>query len=50
MNPGNPVLPNGSAGSGVPVLTTAGTYSSTLFFDGSLYGLDSNDLIAIDLP
>jgi hypothetical protein len=30
--------------------TTAGTFSSSLFFDGSLYGLSGNDIFAIDLP
>jgi hypothetical protein len=30
--------------------TTAGTFSSALFFDGSLVGLGNNDLFAIDLP
>jgi hypothetical protein len=30
--------------------TTACTWSATLFFDGSLYGLAGNDLDAIDLP
>ncbi len=30
--------------------TTSGTFGSTLFFDGSLYGLGSNDIYAIDLP
>ena len=30
--------------------TTSGTYSSTLFFDGSSFGLDANDVFAIDLP
>jgi len=30
--------------------TTSGTFASTLFFDGSLYGLGSNDVYAIDLP
>jgi hypothetical protein len=30
--------------------TTACTFSPTLFFDGSLWGLDANDLDAIDLP
>ena len=29
---------------------TAGTFSSTLFFDGSVYGLAANDVVAIDLP
>ena len=29
---------------------TAGTYSSTLYFDGSLFGLAANDIVAIDLP
>jgi len=29
---------------------TAGTFSSTLFFRGSTYGLGGNDLFAIDLP
>ncbi len=29
--------------------TTAGTYSSTLFFDGSVYGV-TGDIFAIDLP
>lgn len=29
---------------------TVGAYDSTLFFDGSLYGLGSNNLHAIDLP
>jgi hypothetical protein len=30
--------------------TTLGTFASALFFDGSLYGLGSNDVFAIDLP
>ena len=30
--------------------TTAGTYSSTLYFDGSLSGLGANNITAIDLP
>jgi PKD repeat protein len=30
--------------------TTAGTFSTALFFDGSVYGLGSNDVVAIDLP
>ena len=30
--------------------TTAGTYASTLFFDGSSLGLGANDVFAIDLP
>ena len=30
--------------------TTAGTYSSTLYFDGSVHGLAANDVFAIDLP
>ncbi|MGH3135631.1 MAG: hypothetical protein ACRDPV_03950, partial [Gaiellaceae bacterium] len=30
--------------------TTAGTYSSVLFFDGSAFGLAANDVFAIDLP
>jgi hypothetical protein len=30
--------------------TTTGTYSPTLHFDGSLYGLGANDVSAIDLP
>ena len=29
---------------------TAGTYSSTLYFDGSAFGLSANDVFAIDLP
>jgi hypothetical protein len=29
---------------------TAGTYSSTLFFDGSVYGLSLNDVWAVELP
>ncbi len=29
---------------------TSGSYSSPLFFDGSLYGLASNDVMAVDLP
>ncbi len=29
---------------------TSGSYASSLFFDGSLYGLRGNDLFAIDLP
>jgi len=29
---------------------TAGTYSPTLYFDGSAWGLDANDVEAIDLP
>ncbi len=28
---------------------TTGTYSSTLLFDGSLYGLDTNDITGLDL-
>ena len=31
-------------------VTTTCTFSPTLFFDGSLWGLDANDLDAIDLP
>lgn len=31
-------------------ITTAGSYVPSLFFDGSLYGLTSNDVRAIDLP
>jgi uncharacterized protein YjiK len=31
-------------------LNTTGTYSSTLWFDGSVHGLGSNDVLAIDLP
>jgi myo-inositol-hexaphosphate 3-phosphohydrolase/PKD repeat protein len=30
--------------------TTLGTFAATLLFDGSLYGLGSNDVFAIDLP
>jgi hypothetical protein len=30
--------------------TTVGTYSPTLYFDGSLHGLSANDVFAIDLP
>ncbi len=30
--------------------TTTGTFDSTLYFDGSAFGLDANDLNAIDLP
>ena len=30
--------------------TTSGSYQSTLFFDGSVYGVGGNDLYAIDLP
>ena len=29
---------------------TTGTFSPVLYFDGSLYGLDTNDVFAIDLP
>ena len=29
---------------------TAGIYSSTLYFDGSVHGLSANDVLAIDLP
>jgi hypothetical protein len=29
---------------------TAGTFSSTLYFDGSAFGLAANDVFAIDLP
>ena len=29
---------------------TVGTYSSTLYFDGSAFGLAANDVLAIDLP
>ena len=29
---------------------TAGAYSSTLYFDGSAFGLEANDVFAIDLP
>jgi hypothetical protein len=29
---------------------TAGTYGSSLLFDGSLFGLDANDVNAIDIP
>jgi hypothetical protein len=29
---------------------TAGSYSPTLYFDGSSFGLSANDLFAIDLP
>jgi hypothetical protein len=29
---------------------TAGTFEAALFFDGSLYGLGANDVIAIDVP
>jgi hypothetical protein len=31
-------------------LTTSGTYKSGLFFDGSLFGLSSNDISGVDLP
>jgi hypothetical protein len=31
-------------------VTTTCTFSATLFFDGSMWGLDANDLDAIDLP
>jgi hypothetical protein len=31
-------------------LNTTGTYSSTLWFDGSVHGLAANDIFAIDLP
>ncbi|MEX2172176.1 MAG: hypothetical protein WD851_22845 [Pirellulales bacterium] len=30
--------------------STAGSYSSTLFFDGSTFGLGSNDINGIDIP
>ncbi len=30
--------------------STTGTYSSTLYFDGSVHGLGANDVFAIDLP
>ncbi len=30
--------------------TTSGTYNSSLYFDGSTFGLGSNDVAAIDLP
>jgi hypothetical protein len=30
--------------------TTTGTFDSTLYFDGSAFGLDGNDVFAIDLP
>jgi 6-phosphogluconolactonase (cycloisomerase 2 family) len=30
--------------------TTAGTFASTLFFDGSSFGLGANDVFAIDVP
>jgi hypothetical protein len=30
--------------------TTVGTYSPTLFFDGSSFGLAANDVFGIDLP
>jgi hypothetical protein len=30
--------------------TTSGSYSSVLYFDGSAYGLDTNNVSAIDLP
>ncbi len=30
--------------------TTAGTYTSVLFFDGSQHGLGANDIVALDLP
>jgi hypothetical protein len=30
--------------------STTGTFSSSLYFDGSVYGLAANDLFAIDLP
>ena len=30
--------------------STAGAFGSALFFDGSVYGLGSNDVFAIDLP
>jgi hypothetical protein len=31
-------------------MSTSGSYDSTLFYDGSRYGLASNDIFAIDLP
>jgi len=31
-------------------LTTACTYSSTLYFDGSTWGLAANDVDAINVP
>lgn len=31
-------------------LNTTGSYSSTLWFDGSVHGLGPNDVVAIDLP
>jgi len=30
--------------------TTAGTFATPVFFDGSVFGLGSNDITAIDLP
>jgi hypothetical protein len=30
--------------------TTTGSFSTALYFDGSLYGLAANDVFAIDLP
>jgi hypothetical protein len=33
-----------------PEPTTSGTYSPTLWFDGSVHGLGANDVFAIDLP
>jgi hypothetical protein len=30
--------------------TTAGSFSPTLYFDGSAFGLGANDVLAIDLP
>jgi len=30
--------------------TTSGTFSPSLYFDGSAFGLSSNDIFAIDLP
>jgi len=30
--------------------TTAGAFDSTLYFDGSAFGLAANDVFAIDLP
>ena len=29
---------------------TSGTFSPTLYFDGSAFGLTANDVFAIDLP
>ena len=38
------------AADGRMFLTTGGSYSSPLFFDGSLYGLGSNTLLGIEVP